>query len=283
MKILILGVSGMIGQAMFQSLAEISNWHVMGSVRSKEFCGVAHGPVISGVDLTNTDQISDLLYQTSPDVIINCAGLTKHLQEGREPVPALTMNSLLPHRLAKLCAITGSRLIHISTDCVFDGKTGGYVETDITDAIDVYGRTKALGEVTKGNVLTLRTSTIGHEDGVNLGLLEWFLRQSSCKGYSRAFFSGLPTFEFARVVRDFVIPASQLNGLYHVGGAVIDKYSLLNLINEVYKAGARIERDESFSIDRSLNSDKFNAATGYIAPTWPEMIEAMWELKRSKG
>jgi dTDP-4-dehydrorhamnose reductase len=192
------------------------------------------------------------------------------------------MNALLPHRLAEYCDLVGARLIHVSTDCVFSGKKGNYREIDTPDATDVYGRTKALGEVGGINTITLRTSTIGHEVGTSFGLLEWFLQQKECKGYRRAIFSGLPTLEFARVVRDVVIPNRNLNGLYHVGAAPIDKDSLLRLIADVYGTTTTIFADDEVVIDRCLNSDRFSAATGYRAPDWPALIHVMHE-SRTKG
>ncbi len=277
MKILVLGSSGMIGRTMFHVLAQRPGWQVIGSVRAKAFEGTAPGPVVGGIDLTNHDHLGRLFGQTCPEVVINCAGLTKHLPDGNTPIPALTMNALLPHRLAQLCEIAEARLIHVSTDCVFSGNVGNYKEQDVTDASDVYGKTKALGEVTNGNVLTLRTSTIGHEHGTRFGLLEWFLAQSECKGFRHAIFSGLPSVEFARVVRDIVIPNPSLNGLYHVGANPIDKLTLLQVIACIYQRDIRIDIDETFRTNRSLNADKFAAATGYRATDWPELIEAMYQ------
>jgi dTDP-4-dehydrorhamnose reductase len=141
--------------------------------------------------------------------------------------------------------------------------------------VDFYGKSKHLGEVLGQHCLTLRTSTIGRELGTRNGLLEWFLAQRECKGYRRAIFSGLPTTEFARVVRDIVIPNENLVGLYHVGSRPIDKYSLLRLIAQVYGKEISIEPDDQVTIDRSLDSGRFKAATGYSSVDWPELIETM--------
>ncbi|MBF9046479.1 sugar nucleotide-binding protein [Rhodobacterales bacterium LSUCC0031] len=283
MKILVLGSSGMIGRTMFYILAQRPDWQVIGSVREMAFKGTAPGCVLAGIDLTNQDHLESMFAQTHPEVVINCAGLTKHHPEGNSPIPALAINALLPHRLAQLCEIVSARFIHVSTDCVFSGSVGNYNERAATDATDVYGKTKALGEVAIGNAITLRTSTIGHELGTRFGLLEWFLAQEQCKGFRHAIFSGLPTVEFARVVRDVVIPNPSLRGLYHVGAEKIDKLSLLRLIADVYRKDIDIDVDETFKIDRSLNSDKFLAATGYRAPAWPELIEAMYQDHVSRG
>lgn len=277
MNVLVLGASGMIGRTMSRVLSQQSGWQVSCSVRSKGYEGAALGKVYTGIDLTNSDHLVKLFNKAKPDIVVNCVGLTKHVPEGNDPIPALNMNALLPHRLAAQCAIAGARLIHISTDCVFSGRSGSYQENDETDALDVYGKTKALGEVTSENSITLRTSTIGHEHGSHFGLLEWFLAQQECKGFKYAIFSGLPTVELARVVRDIVIPNSSLTGLYNVGAKPIDKFSLLNLIAKVYKKNTKIEIEDKFRIDRSLDVEKFSNATGYQAAAWPELIESMYQ------
>lgn len=280
MRILVLGANGMIGSTMLRVLSEKQGWDVAGTVRSESARSrlppALAERVITGVDLVNSDALAHLFRQARPEVVINCAGLTKHLPAGNNPLPALTMNAILPHRLAELCAIGGTRLIHVSTDCVFSGRRGNYAEDDEADATDVYGKTKHLGEVAGPGLLTLRTSTIGHELGTRHGLLEWFLAQSGCKGFRRAVFSGLPTVVFAQVVRDVVIPNVELSGLYHVGACPIDKDSLLRLIAKAYGRNTTIVPDDEVSIDRSLNVGRFAAATGYRAPAWPELIEQMW-------
>jgi dTDP-4-dehydrorhamnose reductase len=191
-------------------------------------------------------------------------------------VPHQFAARILLDAAADLCAVAGARLIHVSTDCVFAGTKGNYGEAEAPDAGDVYGKSKHLGEVDYPNAITLRTSTIGHELQSAYGLLEWFLtQQGSCKGFNRAIFSGLPNTEFARVVRDVVIPRPELRGLYHVGAEPIGKYELLKLIAKAYGKQIEIFRDDEFSIDRSLNSRRFNQATGYKAAAWPELIQAM--------
>ena len=279
MKMLVLGASGMIGSTMVRVLSENDEWGVVGTIRSEKarslFPASMAERMISGVDLANTDALLRLFREVRPDVVVNCAGLTKHLPAGNDSLSALTMNAMLPHRLAELGVIGGARLIHVSTDCVFSGASGNYRETDPPDATDIYGRTKHLGEVAGPNIVTLRTSTIGHEFGTRHGLLEWFLAQSKCKGYRRAIFSGLPTVVFAQVVRDQVIPNGELSGLYHVGARPIDKDSLLRLIAKAYSRNTVITPDDEMRIDRSLNVDRFATVTGYRAPEWPELIGTM--------
>ena len=226
-------------------------------------------------DLSSPGEVDRIFDEVKPNIVINCAGTTKHAPNGDQPITTLNMNALLPHRLVESCVSCDARLIHVSSDCVFSGEQGNYLETDVTDALDLYGRTKALGEVIGQNVVTLRTSTIGHEIKTKFGLLEWFLSQQECYGFKKAIFSGLPSVEFANVIRDVVIPNPLLNGLYHVGAKPISKYDLLVMINEVYQSKIKIYADENFSIDRSLNSEKFAKETGYIALEWPDLIAQM--------
>jgi dTDP-4-dehydrorhamnose reductase len=267
---------------MLRVLARNSDWDVFASIRSTTKPASPMASAVGwvlGVDLANPDNLARLFRDVQPDVVVNCAGLTKHLTIGNDPVPALTINAMLPHRLAELCGICRARLIHISTDCVFSGGKGNYSEDEKPDATDVYGKTKHLGEVAGPGLVTLRTSTIGHEIETQYGLLEWFLAQEQCKGYRKAIFTGLPTVEFARVVRDIVIPDVSLEGLYHVGAAEINKDELLRLIARVYRKKIDITTDDQVMIDRSLDAKRFAAVTGYRAPSWPELIEAMYKDK----
>lgn len=280
MKVLVLGASGMIGSAIFRVLSEKNDWEVFGSVRSGEvkrfFTHEIAERLVTGIDVGNHDTLVRLFTQSRPDVVINCVGLTKHLPGAEEHLVAIPINTLMPHRLAGLCDLIGARLIHISTDCVFSGQKGNYTEDDPADAVDIYGKSKFLGEVDYPHAITLRTSTIGHELQSAHGLLEWFLSQKvQCKGFARAIFSGLPSIVFAQLIRDVVIPAPDLHGLYHVAGRPIAKYDLLKLIAEAYGKQIEIVPDNVFTIDRSLNADRFHAATGYVAPDWPELIKSM--------
>ena len=284
MKILVLGASGMIGSTVLRVLSEKKDWKVYGSVRDasvKRFFPAAIGErLIAGVDVEHPDSLVKVLDQIRPDVVVNCAGLTKHKPEADDPLVSIPINTLMPHRLARLCKLVGARLIHVSTDCVFSGEKGGYVEDDFADARDVYGKSKALGEVLYPHAITLRTSTIGHELQSQYGLLDWFLSQGGgCKGYTRAVFSGLPTVVFAQVVRDVVIPHAELSGLYHVAAKPIGKFDLLKLIAEVYGKTIDIVPDDKLVIDRSLDATRFQQATGYVAPEWPELIKLMRSYK----
>jgi dTDP-4-dehydrorhamnose reductase len=280
MNVLVVGANGLIGSTMLRILAERTSWEVFGTVRAlNAAAGLPRSiapRLISGVVLDEPHTVTRVLDRLRPDVVVNCAGLTKHKPEAGDPAIAIPINAWMPHWLGGLCRLAGARLIHVSTDCVFLGSHGGYRESDPTDATDVYGRTKALGEVTGPHAVTLRTSTIGHELDSAYGLLDWFLAQEgSCRGFTRAIFSGLPTVEFARVVRDVVIPATELSGLYHVAAKPIDKHDLLSRVASAYGKQIELIPDDSVVIDRSLNADRFHTLTGYTAPGWDEMIARM--------
>jgi dTDP-4-dehydrorhamnose reductase len=284
MKVLIIGASGMIGSTVFRVLSEKDDWQVFGSVRDIEvkrfFTKSISEHLIAGIDVEHPDAMVNVLNQVCPDVVVNCAGLTKHKPEAEDPLVSIPINTLMPHRLAGLCKLVGARLIHISTDCVFSGEKGGYVESDFADARDVYGKSKALGEVDYPHAVTLRTSTIGHELQSEYGLLDWFLsQQGRCKGYTQAIFSGLPTVVFAQVVRDVVIPNEKLSGLYHVAAQPINKFDLLKLIADEYGKDIEIVPDEKLVIDRSLDANRFRLATGYVAPEWSDLIKWMHAYK----
>jgi len=280
MKVLVVGASGMIGSTTIRVLSEVKDWEVYGTIRNvrvKQFFSTQIDERLKdGIDVNDDDVLAELLNQLRPDIVVNCAGMTKHLSGADDPLISVPINTLMPHRLAGYCKLIGARLIQISTDCVFSGNKGGYVEEDATDAGDVYGQSKALGELYYPHTVTLRTSTIGPELETQYGLLEWFLGQENeCKGYTHAIFSGLPTVEFAKIIRDIVIPEKNLQGLYHVAAKPVAKFDLLNMIAEVYGKAINIVPDEDLVIDRSLDATRFELATGYIAPEWPELIKLM--------
>ena len=282
-RVLVLGVSGMLGNAVLRVFAQSNGFSVLGSARSSGVLGLLppelRKQVICGVDVENTDSLMRLFARTRPNVVINCIGLVKQLAEADDPLAAIPINALLPHRLARLCDVAGARLIHISTDCVFSGNRGMYSEQDVSDAQDLYGRSKYQGEVDYPHAVTLRTSIIGNELGSAHGLVGWFLAQEGpVKGYSRAIFSGLPTVELARVMRDFVIPNPDLRGLYHVSAEPINKYELLQLVAKAYGKSIVITPDEKLVIDRSLDSSRFSEITGYQPAAWPELVRRMREF-----
>jgi dTDP-4-dehydrorhamnose reductase len=287
MKILILGASGMLGHEAFRVLGGSPGLQVHGTARSESirrfFSSEAQDRLITGVDVLDQDALVTILEKIRPEVVLNCVGLVKQLENANDPLATVPLNSLFPHRLARICRLIQSRVIHISTDCVFRGDKGLYRESDPPDATDLYGRSKLLGELDSENCITLRTSIIGRELQSHHGLVDWFLRAAPpVKGYAEAKFSGLTTHELARVIEKHVLPNAALQGLYHVSAEPISKYDLLKLLNDIYDRRLIINRDDRVILDRSLDSTRFRTATGYIPPGWPTMIGMMRNLEVDK-
>ena len=279
-RILVLGAGGMLGNAVFRLFAEDGRFSTTGTLRSPakahHFTSEERKRLITDVDVTQDRALVSAFAQANPTTVINCVGIIKQQKSAMDPLTALTMNAVLPHRLAKLCEASGSRLIHMSTDCVFSGLKGGYTEDDVADADDLYGRTKYLGETDYPHAVTLRTSIIGHELESAYSLVDWFLSQAGwIKGYKKAIFSGLPTIVVAQIIRDLVIGNMGLRGVYHLSAHPISKFDLLSLLAEIYGKRLDIVPDETVDIDRSLNSDRFRHATGYAPLSWPELLELM--------
>lgn len=289
MKILVLGATGMLGSMMmrlFQKDARYEAWGTMRDISGLKYFPVeTHSRLIHTVDVLDENRLRSVFDSVQPDVVINCVGLIKQLANADDPLIVLPVNAMLPHRLARLCGEFGARLIHISTDCVFAGDKGFYDESSESDAKDLYGKSKYIGEVTQlPHVITLRTSIIGHELNSCYALIDWFLSQKkSVNGYVNAIYSGLPTVELIRVIMDYVLPRSELNGLYQVASNPINKYDLLMLVSEVYGKKITIIPDETFSIDRSLNGARFATATNYIVPEWPQLVEMMFRSQNLAG
>ncbi|MEQ9107764.1 MAG: SDR family oxidoreductase [Limnobacter sp.] len=281
MKILVLGITGMLGSALFKALCESRQYQVWGTQRGNiphpKLAGFPSAGILTGLDVLDQDALVDAFAQVKPNVVINCVGLIKQLDQANDPLVALPINSMLPHRLLRLCEVGNARLVHISTDCVFNGKKGNYLETDPSDAEDLYGKSKYIGELHNSpHAITLRTSIIGHELGTSFALLEWFLaQQGSVKGFSKAIFSGVPTCELAHIVMNHVLPKPALHGLYHVAANPISKFDLLRLIAQVYGLNTAINPDNSLVIDRSLCAKRFEQASGYTPPEWLELIQKM--------
>jgi len=279
-RVLVLGAGGMLGNTVFRLLAEDGRYPTVGTLRtpSKEryFTRDQREKLINDIDVTQESALIAAFASIKPTVVINCIGIIKQQKASRDPLTALSINAVLPHRLAQLCKANGARLVQMSTDCVFSGDKGGYTERDNPDAQDLYGRTKYLGETYYPHTLTLRTSIIGHELGSAHSLIDWFLSQNgSVNGYTKAIFSGLPTIMVAHVIRALVISNPNLSGVYHLSADPISKHDLLLLVRSVYGKRIEIMPDPELVIDRSLNSDRFKQATNYVPPPWPSLVKAM--------
>jgi dTDP-4-dehydrorhamnose reductase len=280
MRILILGGSGMLGHKLLQAWQE--RFDVWTTVKNK-FSDYGHYEIFDRkktfelVDAEQPQNIGEVIKKIRPAVIFNAIGIIKQLPSSKNVIKTLTINSILPHRLAEMAEKYDARLINISTDCVFNGKKGNYTEEDPPDAEDVYGKSKNLGEVTGENCLTLRTSIIGRELRTNHSLVEWFLsnRAKQVRGFVNAIYTGFPTIILADIISDLLENHPRLSGLYHLSSEPVNKFELLNLIKAAYKIEIEIEPFEDFRVDRSLDSTKFRQATGFQPLSWPEMIRRM--------
>lgn len=278
MKILILGGSGMLGHQLWRSLEATHDvWVTLrGSVADYQRFGLfSVDRTFERVDAADYPRLESVMEQLRPDAVLNCIGIIKQLKESKSAVPTIMLNALLPHQLADWCARCNARLVHFSTDCVFSGRKGHYTESDQPDAEDLYGRTKLLGEVHSGSVVTLRTSIIGPELSTHLSLLDWFRSQrgTRARGFRRAIYSGLTTLEMARLVERILLNHTDLKGLWQVSSEPITKYDLLQKVNDRLGLGITLEPFDDLVCDRSLDSSRFRQATGYTPPSWDAMID----------
>lgn len=281
MKVLILGGSGMLGHKLYQTLAPRLTTYatVRGPVSNYEHLGIFDSAQLIGeVVAEDFLSVERALAVVQPDVVVNCIGIVKQDAAARDPIKSIIVNSLFPRRVAQAVTKSGGRVIHLSTDCVFSGRTGNYTETDLADPIDLYGRSKLLGEPTAGRALTIRTSMIGRELRGAHGLLEWFFsqRDKKVRGFTRAIFSGFTTQVLADLILKIIVGHPDLAGVWHMASDPISKFDLLTLVKQTYGLAAEIEPDESFVCDRSLDGTRFRETAGVQFPSWPEMIDAMF-------
>jgi dTDP-4-dehydrorhamnose reductase len=284
-RIMVLGATGMLGHKLFQRLTEKfpeTYCTIRKDPNAEPFCRVPllHGPkVIPGVNVTDFAALQRTLHELLPDYVVNCVGIIKQRDEASSALPSILVNSLLPHKLAEMVAGWGGRVIHFSTDCVFNGKRGGYVEADDSNADDLYGKSKFLGEVAAENSLTLRTSIIGRELVEHRSLLDWFLSQNrrNVRGFRRVIYSGVTTNYMADLVAKIVGSYPDLHGLYQVVSDAISKYDLLCLLRDAYRLDIEIEPEDQTISDRSMKGDKLRAAIGHRTPPWPELVRQLAE------
>ena len=279
MRILILGGDGMLGHQLLTYLQPRHEVRVtlrQDLLSYTDFGIFASDNAYAGIDVRSLDRLVEVLADFRPEAVINAVGIVKQRPTAKESIPSLEINALLPHRLAVLCKGMNARLIHLSTDCIFSGKKGNYLESDPSDAEDLYGKTKFLGEVHDSNCLTLRTSIIGRELSRHKSLLDWFLAQTGpVKGFTNAIYTGFTTLEMSRIIEKMLINHPEASGVYQVSSEPINKYELLLLFREKLGLKIEISADDSFHCDRSLDSTRFRAEFNYTPPAWPAMIEEL--------
>ncbi len=285
MKILILGISGMLGHKAFEILSLSHKYEVFGTLRSENDIRKYFSKskncrnIFSEVDARNINSVFDIIDSLRPDLVLNCIGIIKQLKESHNELLSIEINSLFPHKLANHIEGSKTRLIHISTDCVFSGDKGNYLETDHSDAKDLYGKTKYLGElVNYTNCITIRTSIIGPELQSKVSLLEWFLSQKGAvNGYVNAIYSGLTTIELIKIIVNHIIPNQNKHGLYNISSEPISKHDLLVKIAREFNFNIIIKSFGEFFNNKSLNSQKFKNDFGYQEKSWDKMI---FEMKK---
>jgi len=282
MKILVIGASGMLGSAMYNFLSDSNKYYVYGTTRadySDKFSIFKNSKLMSSFDLADWNDAEKTIRSIDPDVVINCSGVIKQVDAIKNIDYTLYLNSVVPNRLEHLSLDVNFKLIHFSTDCVFDGQHGNYYESDLANATDQYALSKYLGEVKGSSSLTLRTSIIGHELSGHKSLIDWFLSQEgTVKGFDRAIFSGLPTNAVAEVVDKYVLDKPKLSGLYHLSSQAISKFDLLELVGRKYGKTIKLEKSHEVVIDRSLNSTAFSDATGFKPANWTHLVDAMYKF-----
>lgn len=280
MKILVFGATGMLGNTLVKYLISKQTLQVEFTIRDEskqKICNeIFKKDAKYLVDANEPSSILEAINDYKPNICINCLGIIKQKVESNNYIKSIQINSLIPHLIADYCKRNKAHLIHISTDCVFSGKKGNYLDMDSPDPFDLYGRSKLLGEVSTSNATTIRTSIIGPEINTQNGLFEWFRNQEGLiYGYKNAWFSGFPTIELSRIIYEFMIKKRIKNDIYNLSAYPINKYDLLKLINKIYRLKKKIIEDESFKIDRTLNCDKFIKETGFIKDKWENMIIKM--------
>ncbi|MEZ4704604.1 MAG: SDR family oxidoreductase [Bdellovibrionota bacterium] len=274
MRVLILGADGMLGHRLFLTFAK--SYEVFGTLRSRRFANLLgeSGKIIHQVDAMDRNRIRSVIKEYTPDYVINCIGIIKQKDLAKDSILSLEINALLPHYLALYCDEVGAKLIHFSTDCVFNGSRGNYKVDDPSDCNDLYGKSKYLGEVNASHALTIRTSIIGRELKGKQSLVEWFLSQhGQVYGYTKAIYSGLPTATMAKILEKYVFTAPEISGVYQVASNPISKFDLLGLIAKEFNCDISIVPSSSVSIDRSLDGRLFSQKTGFQAPAWEVLVK----------
>jgi dTDP-4-dehydrorhamnose reductase len=286
-RVLVLGAAGMFGHALHRRLSQ-APFEAWAALRTKRSANarvertIAAGRCIEDCDITAEAEMVRVLGDLRPTTVVNCAGIIKQRPEIADTGLAMATNGLAPHSLARLCDNIQAKFVQISTDCVFSGARGGYVESDTPDPVDVYGFSKLFGEVTRAPHLTLRTSMIGWQLEGREGLAEWFLSHADqcAEGWTHSVFSGLTTYALADIVTRIIASQPGLSGLYHVASVPVSKYRLLSMLNNAMNGTIALRRVAGSRIDRSLRGERFLAATGIATPSWASMLADMAGRRR---
>lgn len=285
MKILILGGAGMLGHRVWLEFREQFGVQNVACTLRKErehydkYGSFFSGRVYDKIDALDFSSVARVLTDFKPDVVVNCIGITSRKEDMAEISKLFYINGVFPKHLQKWAQNNQARLIHVSTDCVFNGKQGPYLESDYATSEDVYGMSKFLGEVGEANCLTLRLSIIGRELEGKTELIEWFLSQrgGAVEGFTNVLYSGMSTIEVAKEISRLILHYPVLYGVYHVAGPIISKYELLLLVNEVFQSKVSIKESESQISNKVLIDKKYRRETGFSPKSWSQMIKELAE------
>ena len=277
-RILIIGASGMLGHMLVRVLSPIH--HVVGTTSSKYDQESPLARIldedswIDQVDVRNLSTVEEAIRGAKPEVVINCVGVIKQKMESSNIMDAILINSLVPHQLSKICTESNSKLIHFSTDCVFEGTPGVKKVNDVPNATDLYGSTKRLGEINYPPSLTLRTGFVGRQLSGAEGLFEWVRSQrgKTIDGYQKAIYSGFTAMALSRIIRQIIEEHEQLSGLHQVAGNHINKFDLITKLNEYLDLDLTIIRNTDFMCDRSMDGTEFTKLTDIAIPSWDDML-----------
>jgi dTDP-4-dehydrorhamnose reductase len=281
-RILVLGASGLIGHKLFEKLGERFD-DVSAVLHRDRSCFKGSGlftgdNVIDNVDASDFPKLSGILHAVDPDVVLNCVGITKRKPEVNDALYVTEVNCMLPHRLAKWAGENGKRIIHFSTDCVFNGEVGDYTEESATNGPDAYGRTKAIGEIRYDHTLTIRSSFIGRELDAFSELLEWFIGQEgkTIKGFTNAFYSGVSTIFMSKVVGDIIESHPDISDLHQLAMPTpISKYDLLCCARDAFNMNVEIIPDGDFTIKPTLDGSKLQKKLNLEIPDWQTMMQEL--------
>jgi dTDP-4-dehydrorhamnose reductase len=280
-RIVIVGGGGMLGHRLVREFCNGPSYEVHATVRTSVAAPFRHRAATwhEGIELAcDTTRLQHILREVQPHVVINAAGIIKQREAAADADLSMFINGALPHVLGVAATELGARLLHVSTDCVYSGAlpAGAYTEADLPDAVDVYGRSKAVGEVAWGGHLTVRTSIIGFELAKHLGFMGWLFGNpegATVQGYERAIYSGLPTPTLARTIRRIVEERPRLAGLYHVASEPIPKLELVRRLNGAFRLGLTVVPDSRVSCNRALDDSRFRHETGWARPGWDELVQ----------
>ncbi len=276
-KILILGANGLLGNNLLNYFL-LKNFKVKGVIRDSSKCIINKknyfyiGNVIKNNKI-NISKLEIIIKKYKPNFIINSVGVTKKKLKSIKLVNLI--NSELPLRILEMRKFSDFKLIHFSTDCVFNGIKGNYTEKDKPNAGDKYGKSKFKGEINNSNCINIRTSMIGHSVEKENGLLEWFLNQNTeIQGYVNMFFTGPTCIEISKILENYIINKKVIvSGIINIGAKKISKYHLLKKISRIYKKEVKIIPNKKITIDRSLNINKFKNLTNYKIKNWDILLK----------